>query len=1091
MMHAIAKMTDVVKVLEDRHRSARTLSVTGLVGGARAYVSALVHKAFAPLLVITPDQDSGDVLANDMQFFLSRHRAEGVRIFPADGPLHADIFPWDLYARRMGVLRALVEERASVVVAPIQAVMERIITKEALRGAMVTLTLGMHYPRERLVRRLVSMGYVRETLVEERGEISVRGAILDIFSVDQELPFRIEFVADQVCSIRTFDSESQRLIEHVGEAVVTPAGVSGKGHLLEYFPRDAVVVLDGPDEVAVAALEFRDRIERLDKGIPHIDPEAVMSLMDGRTTIALGSWDSPTADDSTVDRVGVDVIANDALRHDIKTGGLQVLTEKLDAWLADRWAVYVATYTPGQARRMAELLEERGIETVMRDRVPEDPSAHSGYVNIVVGHLRSGFRLPADSVAIITEEEIFGRKGRAGEARKARPTALSNFEDLRKGNYVVHVDYGIGVYQGLVRLEGEGVENDYLLLRYEDNDKLYVPVDRLDLVNKYVGVGDQAPKLDRLGGAAWGRAKRKAKRAAERVARELVEIYAARKAFPGFAFGVPDAYYREFEAAFEYEETSDQSDAIGVVLNDMQRPKPMDRLICGDVGYGKTEVAMRAAFKAVVDGKQVAVLVPTTVLAQQHHVTFTRRFEGHPVVIDVLSRFKSPAQQQDTLAQLRQGKVDIIIGTHRLLQRDVEFRDLGLLVVDEEHRFGVTHKEKLKEMRKLVDCLTLTATPIPRTLQLSLTGIRDLSLITMPPPNRQSIATYIISFDAGVIRDAITREIQRGGQIFYVHNRVKDIERVADTVRDLVPEVRVEVAHGQMTERGLENVMVQFVQGTVDVLVCTSIIESGLDIPNANTIIIDGAERFGLADLYQIRGRVGRSAQKAYAYLVVPPRHKLSRDALRRMRAIQELRELGSGFRLAMRDLEIRGAGNLLGHVQSGHINDVGFELYEDLLKEAMQELKGEEVTARAVTELRLPVEAYIPADYIEDDTQRLLCYKRLSLVDDEAALEAIREELEDRYGPAPPQCVNLLDVIRGRVWLSPLAVRRFEFRDSVAIVTFFDGAGLSSDRMVNLVEQGQGKYRLTPDMQLRFQPDADDWRAVLSEARNVLRALV
>jgi transcription-repair coupling factor (superfamily II helicase) len=611
------------------------------------------------------------------------------------------------------------------------------------------------------------------------------------------------------------------------------------------------------------------------------------------------------------------------------------------------------------------------------------------------------------------------------------------------------------------------------------------------MVHKYIGTGEGPPKLDRLGGPSWGRTKKRVRRAAEEAARELVEIYAARKFLQGFSFSPRDAYFKEFEAAFEYEETPDQGEAIEQVMADMEEARPADRLICGDVGYGKTEVAIRAAFKAALDNKQAAVLVPTTVLAQQHYLTFTSRLQGYPVAVESLSRFKSRAEQREILQRLKEGTIDIIIGTHRLLRADVSFRNLGLLIIDEEHRFGVSHKERLKEMKKLVDCITLTATPIPRTLQMSLLGIRDLSLINTPPPNRQSIRTYLVTFDEGVIKEAILNEVNRGGQIFFVHNRVKDIDAMASLLRKLVPAVRLAIAHGQMRERALEEVMMQFVEGEVDLLVCTSIIESGLDIPNANTIIINHAERFGLADLYQLRGRVGRSIERAYAYLIVPPRRHLSREALRRLTAIQELSELGSGFRLAMRDLEIRGAGNLLGHVQSGHIAEVGFELYTSLLEKAIRELRGEEVKERVTPEIHMPIEAFIPADYIANDNQRLIYYKRLSALEDEQEIEEITAELQDRFGPLPPFLVNLLEVIRLKIWLSRFSVKRFELRGTRAVLAFAAEGAISPEKVVNLIEQEGGKYRLTPDMRLVYTPEARDWRGVLEETRNILQGLV
>ncbi|RLA95851.1 MAG: transcription-repair coupling factor, partial [Deltaproteobacteria bacterium] len=708
---------------------------------------------------------------------------------------------------------------------------------------------------------------------------------------------------------------------------------------------------------------------------------------------------------------------------------------------------------------------------------------------VVVGELSGGFILPEEGLVFISEEEVFGEKGRVAKAPRPSAPPLSSFEDLEVGDYLVHVDYGIGLYRGLSRIEFEGEKKEFLLIEYEGGDRLYVPIERLDLVHKYFGPREEPPRLDRLGSASWRRAKRRAKRAAEEIARELIEIYAARKAFEGFAFSPRDAYYQEFEATFPYEETPDQWQAIEDVMRDMESPRPMDRLICGDVGFGKTEVAIRAAFKAVMDGKQVALLVPTTVLAQQHYQTFSARFQGYPIVVEMLSRFRSPRRQKEILEGLREGKVDVVIGTHRLLQKDVRFRDLGLLIIDEEQRFGVAHKERLKELKKTVDCLTLTATPIPRTLQMSLVGIREMSLISTPPPARQTISTRVLPFDPRIVREAIIKEVRRGGQVFFVHNRVKEIQEVARRLQELVPEVRIGIAHGQMRERELERVMLRFVRGEIDLLVCTSIIESGLDIPNANTIIINRADRFGLADLYQLRGRVGRSAKKAYAYLLVPPRKELTASSAKRLRAIQELSELGSGFRLALRDLEIRGAGNLLGHRQSGHIAEVGLELYNALLEEAIRELKGEEVPKKPTPEIHIPIEAYIPEEYVEEEAQRLGLYKRLSLVEGEEELEELKEEIRDRFGPPPAEVRNLFEVIELKIWLQRYRVQRLEMKAGELRLLLSDGR-VAPERLVRAVEESKGKARLTPSGELILEVGGMGWRESIEEAKTFLQRL-
>ena len=1066
------------------------LVISPLEGGSKGFFISLLNREIAPLLVITPDQDQAEALWQAILFFAPAEGQERVFLFPSDGIPHGDIPPWDLISQRIKALRSLAEGGASVIIAPIQGLQRKVPPKKALVSALIRIEQGSELGRERLVRAIIALGYSRVEMVEERGEMSLRGGIMDIYPVDQDSPLRMEFFGDQVESIRFFDIETQQSKAHMKEAVITPVMGEGEGTLFEYLPSQTPIVIDCPAEAEREAEGFWEQLKRAGKEDLYLPPDRVVAMIRQGPRVEIGGWEIASPAGPVPSRVTLLASSNAEISRKVKTEGLRVLVQEMQGWLNKGWAIYLTAQTPEQGKRFVELLEDFGLKAGVKDAFPPHPLAERGRLIVVIGDLKAGFQLPAEGLAVVTEEEIFGLKRRVGHGKRPASAPLSTFEDLRQGDHVVHVDYGIGLYRGLVRLEGSGVENDYLLIEYEAGDKLYVPVDRFNLVHKYIGAGEGAPKLDRLGGQAWGRAKKRVRRAVEEAARELVEIYATRQFFQGFSFSHRSAFFKEFEAAFEYEETPDQGEAIGQVMADMEGPRPADRLICGDVGYGKTEVAIRAAFKAALDNKQVAVLVPTTVLAQQHYLTFTSRLKGYPVVVESLSRFKPRAAQREILKRLKEGKIDIIIGTHRLLRADVSFRDLGLLIIDEEHRFGVSHKERLKEMKKLVDCVTLTATPIPRTLQMSLLGIRDLSLINTPPPNRQSIRTYLVNFDEEVIREAIRTEIARGGQVFFVHNRVKDIEAMASLVQGLVPEARLAIAHGQMPGRALEGVMMRFVEREIDLLVCTSIIESGLDIPNANTIIINYAERFGLADLYQLRGRVGRSAERAFAYLICPPRRQLSREAMRRLRAIQELSELGSGFRLAMRDLEIRGAGNLLGHVQSGHIAEVGFELYNSLLEQAIKELKGEEVKARVTPEIYMPIEALIPPDYIADDNQRLILYKRLAVLEEEEGIAKIKGELQDRFGPLPPSLLNLLEVIRLKIWLSAFSVKRFELRDKKAVLTFAPEGVISPEKVVQLMEQGGGKYRLTPDMRLIYTPKEDDWRGVLAETRDILQGL-
>jgi transcription-repair coupling factor (superfamily II helicase) len=712
-------------------------------------------------------------------------------------------------------------------------------------------------------------------------------------------------------------------------------------------------------------------------------------------------------------------------------------------------------------------------------------------VAIMTGRLSSGFAWPGLNLIVITEEDIFGTKSHRPLPRKSKAAPfLSSFKELEPGDFVVHRDYGVGEYQGLSHISVDGFETDFLALRYEPDAKLYVPLYSLDKVQKYVGTEGVAPRLNRLGALAWARTKEKIKKDILEMARELVAIYAAREAMERSPFTQPDNLYREFESAFPYEETPDQQRAIEDVLEDMQKPRPMDRLVCGDVGYGKTEVALRAAFKAVEDGYQVAILTPTTLLAAQHDRTFSERLSPFSIRVEMLSRFRTKAEQQSTLRGLKNGTVDIVIATHRLLQKDVAFKNLGLLVVDEEHRFGVKHKERIKEFKRLVDVLTLTATPIPRTLHMSLAGLRDLSIIETPPLDRQAIQVVLARFGKRVIREAILHELGRGGQVFFVHNRVQGIERMADFILNLVPEATVGIAHGQMKEDAIEDVMTRFIAGELSVLVTTAIIESGIDIPNANTIIINRADRFGLAELYQIKGRVGRGRRKAYAYLLTPADELLTDVARKRLRAIQELSELGAGFRIAAQDLETRGAGNLLGRQQSGHIAAVGIDLYTEMMEEAMMELRGEEAAREPDTQINLRASAFIPEVYLSDVSLRLAAYKEISGAESDEELGCIAEDLVDRYGPLPEPVSNLLEIVRIKIAAKPLMVSRIDAGNTFVNITFAEDARVPPDKVMALLRKNKGKIKLIPEYTLQVSLPDQSLRAVSDSVKKCLQEL-
>jgi transcription-repair coupling factor (superfamily II helicase) len=757
--------------------------------------------------------------------------------------------------------------------------------------------------------------------------------------------------------------------------------------------------------------------------------------------------------------------------------GLGAYAALIRQWVDEGQRVFLVCRSESEKVRMSHLLLEYQVAFVQPDTRLSFWGVAPG-LYLLAGELSQGFALPANGLVFLHEEDIFGRKVRKHRLRAYEPPDSLEPHELKPEEYVVHIDFGIGLYRGLETLNIRGHVNDYLHLEYANGDKLYLPVDRASRIQKYVSTEDLAPSLDRLGGASWARTKQSVKESVLAMAEELVSLYAKRLVQKGLRFSKSDPSYHEFEASFPYEETPDQVRAIEAVLRDMEDERPMDRLICGDVGFGKTEVAIRAAYKAVMDGKQVAVLVPTTVLAQQHYTNFLKRFEDYPVEIEMLSRFRAPKRQRSILAGMAEGKVDIVVATHRLLQKDVKFKDLGLLILDEEHRFGVRQKEALKQIRTSVDVLALSATPIPRTLQMSLLGLRDLSSIKTPPQDRHAIETFIVPFEHDIIRSAVLREIERDGQVFIVHNQVYDIEIFAARIREIVPEARIAVAHGQMPERSLERVMVDFVEGRCNTLVCTTIIESGLDIPNANTLLVHRADRLGLAQLYQLRGRVGRSERQAYTYLIVPDQDTLVGEARKRLEALYEFTELGSGFRIARHDLEIRGAGNVLGADQSGHMRAIGYDLYMEMLERAIRQLKGETTLEEVDPEIHLELPAHLPDHYIEDSSQRLSLYKRLAKAREDEEVDRIREEMQDRFGAPPPQAETLFNMIRIKVRLRRLRVREARLAEEGLMLTFDSQPSVSVQRILAWAQQEPDRLRLFPNdrVLIRFSiPDPDE----------------
>ena len=868
-----------------------------------------------------------------------------------------------------------------------------------------------------------------------------------------------------------------------GRAFFLPFNYPALDPLDVYFERPRMVLLDPPaieQEIDQFQREIREGEARLyDQQQPHaarqelyLEADEVASLLQRQGRVELPHLQILQLDEER-ERYHFNCLGNRALRVRPEAGeeGLEPLVEALKDARRAQWRSLLVCYQQSQAERLRELLAGRSISL---ETLPENgwEQLDPGAVGLTIGPLTEGFCLPDEKLRIISDEELFGARShrrKASGQRRARQL-MSNLAELKENDFIVHVEHGIGRYRGLVHLQTGSVEGDYLHLEYAGQDKLYLPVERIEKVQKYLGAEGHAPRLDKMGGQGWEKARLRARAAVEELARQLLEIYAQRELREGFAFSAPDHLFREFEATFPHEETVDQQQAITETLADMQSAQPMDRLICGDVGYGKTEVALRAAVKAVLDSKQVALLVPTTVLARQHWESFTRRLEGFPVRVDMVSRFQSTAENRRILDAARSGKVDILIGTHRLLQRDVAFKDLGLLIVDEEQRFGVSHKEKLKKLRAEVDILTLTATPIPRTLHMSLSGMRDLSVIETPPIDRLAIRTYVTRFDDELIRQAVLRELRRGGQVYFVHNRVQTIDAMAEQLRRLIPEAQIAVGHGQMPDRELEQVMLDFIEGRTNLLVASTIIENGLDIPRANTMIINRADCFGLAQLYQLRGRIGRSDRRAYAYLLIPGEAALTREARERLRVLQELTELGAGFRVASHDLELRGAGDLLGGKQSGSIAAIGFELYTELLAETIDRLRGKEHEERIDPEIRLGLSAFLPEKYLPDPNQRLQFYQRMAAAEAEEELFDLVEELRDRYGELPEAAQTLVVVMRLRTLLKTLSVELMEYDGRRLSLVFQGRTKVSPELIRTLVTEEPERYQLGADFRLSIE---------------------
>ena len=1054
------------------------IEIEGLSESGKSYViNGIYEVSNKPVVIITNSDMEAKNLYEDLNLYLSN-----VYYFPAKEIVfyNVDAISGDLRWARLNVIKEILSNNKNIIVTSIDAFAARYTPKDLFKTHTVSISVGDEVDFKELSKILVEAGYDRVDVVEGKGEFSLRGGLLDLFPTNSIYPYRIELFGDEIDSIRTFNTESQRSIEKVNCIEVFPAkeiiiddeiidyalsnireeldltlknnkdkerGIKlntiisknleelrethdfetidsylplfyKKSESLFDYLEDYIFVLD--DKVRCLGkldstyLEFNENysifLQRGDilpsQGKLLLEKEELIDLLEEKINITMDAINKGGGFLSPIRKIEI----NSAILHHYQ-GQLDLLIEDILKKKKDGYRTVILSGTRVRGERLVSTLREREIESSYRDNIE---SIALGEVVITFGNLLKGFECPKYKTCVISDKEVFGEAKRKLSKSKSKSKGVSkikSFAELKPGDYVVHVNHGIGVYKGIKQIEVSGHKRDYLDIVYDKGDKLYVPVDQLDLVQKYIGSEGKSPKVNKLGGAEWQKAKSKVKKSINEIAEDLVKLYAARAAVKGYKYSKDTEWQMQFEDEFPFQETPDQLSSIEEIKKDMESDKPMDRLLCGDVGYGKTEVALRAAFKAVMEGKQVAFLVPTTILAEQHYKNMIKRFSDFPIKIDMVSRFRTTKEQKSTLQSVKEGNVDILVGTHRLVSKDIVFKDLGLLIVDEEQRFGVAQKEKIKNLKKNVDVLTLSATPIPRTLHMSLTGVRDISVIETPPEERYPIQTYVVEQNDQLIRDAIMREIGRGGQVYFVYNRVEDIEKIAKYIKNLVPESRVGVAHGQMTERQLEKEMLDFMTNEYNVLVCTTIIETGIDIQNVNTIIIYNADKMGLSQLYQLRGRVGRSNRIAYAYLLYTKDKVLTEVAEKRLKALKDFTELGSGFKIAMRDLEIRGAGNMMGSAQHGHMAAIGYDLYCRMLEDTVKLIKGDIDKEPIETTVDLKVDAYIPSSYIEDEMQKIEVYKKIAAIESIDEYMDIKEELEDRYSDIPDPVYNLMDI--------------------------------------------------------------------------------
>ena len=1040
--------------------SKKTL-VYGLTGSQKSLLIAAAYKDIPKqTLIVTQNQETLEKLNSDLVSLLPNEKI--LTLPPLDiVTFAAAAKSIELSAVRLDVLSRILRGEKLIVLAESQSVMQKMPRKQDFLNSRISLSYGETVNRELIIASLVNFGYERVDEVDFAGQFCVRGGIFDIFAINAELPVRAELFGDEIDSLREFDPNTQRSVKEIQFADILPfiqQQIKGKSDLvLSYLEKNATIIFDEPGRI-------REKMTNLVEENPGMKP-------------FVGNWPDVTLSCAPYNAVYLSLLlqkVQNAGQYEtigITASGIapfhrqmESLAEELKRWHEKKYATIILMSNKDKAHALKMNLLEEKIPAVLStgEYAPVEP----GKTLLAVGALIGGFELPKAKLAVLTEMDIWGRQKKKRRLRAGKENRISYFRDINAGDYVVHANHGIGKYIGVKTIETGGIFRDYLHIKYAGEDKLYVPVDQVSLLKKYIGSEGEAPSLSRMGGSDWIRATTRAKAAVADMAKELLELYAKRRVQPGFAFMEDTPWQREFEDTFPFEETEDQLTAIAEVKKDMERPESMDRLLCGDVGFGKTEVAIRAAFKATLNNKQVAVLVPTTVLAQQHFQTFKPRFEKFGAVVDMLSRFRTAKEQKNTLKQLAAGKIDVIIGTHRILQKDIKFKDIGLLIVDEEQRFGVAQKEKLKQWQQNLDVLSLSATPIPRTLHMSLTGVRDMSIIETAPEDRYPVQSYVVEYNEEIVREAIGRELRRGGQVFFVYNRIATIDKIHQRLSEILPDATINTAHGQIPEEILESVMLDFYEGRIDVLVCTSIIENGLDVPNANTIIIYDADHLGLSQLYQMRGRVGRSRRLAYAYFTYRQNKVLSETAEKRLQAVKDFAELGSGFKIAMRDLEIRGAGSLLGQEQHGHIVSVGFEMYCRLLDEAVKEMRGEEIIPPPPEPtLSIDVNAYLPGDYITDAMHKMEIYQKIAIVKDEEEISELTDELTDRFGDMPSPVLNLLKVVRIKNFARTLEVSSITERSERLELVFANEPNISPSAIENLRNTFKNKISFSPGL--------------------------